>query len=192
MSTVSPGGTTRTVVAQSGATTTVVREQTLGATVGDRATAVTTRERQTMLTRADAGIQGPAGEKGDRGEPGPAAGQAFARIAAQALGGHRMVRAQGDGSVDYADAALAAHGDDVLGMTLESAVQGASITVQAIGPVEFNGWTWTPGGAVFLAGNGLLTQTPSDDPAQVAFVLPIGHAETPTLLQLQIGEPVFL
>ncbi len=98
------------------------------------------------------------------------------RTAVQALGGHRIVRAAGNGRVDYADANEASHGDDVLGLTLHACDAGASVQVLAQGAVTEPSWGFTPQEPVFLGNAGQLTQTP----AGTAFDLVCGFAETAT------------
>jgi len=131
---------------------------------------------------------GPKGDRGEQGVPGPAGGSALQRIAAANLGGHRIVRTTPDGRVDYADAGNPEHGDDTLGFTSTSAVEGAPVNVLTLGTIEFAGWAWTPGAPVYLGANGLPTQAEPDG----AVYQVVGHAETPTSIVIQIQPPIFL
>lgn len=151
----------------------------------DRNTVATVVDRSRVLTVAAMGPQGP---EGARGLPGPAGGSAIERVASGPIGGHRLVRSLGASLVGYVDAASAGHGDDTLGVTTSAAVDGATVLVQVAGPVEFNGWAWTPGIPVFAGLNGLLTQTPPS----AGFIQPIGHAESPTILFLAIEPAIYL
>lgn len=131
------------------------------------------------------GSPGPQGPKGDPGADGDKT--VVTKVAAQTLGGHRIVRSV-NGLVDYADATVEAHGDDVLGLTLGAVDAGAPVQVQTSGPVTEPSWNWTPGEALFLRENGLMTQTPLADPA---FDLVVGFAETATTVFISLREPIF-
>ncbi len=109
------------------------------------------------------------------------------RTAVQALGGHRIVRAAGNGRVDYADANEASHGDDVLGLTLHACDAGASVQVLAQGAVTEPSWGFTPQEPLFLGNAGQLTQTP----AGTAFDLVCGFAETATAAVIALGPPIY-
>jgi hypothetical protein len=111
-----------------------------------------------------------AGPKGAKGDPG---GTSEDRIA----------RSTGAGSCGYASADNPLHGDDTIGLTTGAASAGDTVSVQRFGPISFNGWDWTPGNAVYLANNGLMTQTPPDS----GFLQIVGHAESPTSLFLSLN-----
>ena len=133
--------------------------------------------------RVTVGIAGPSGP------PGPSGGTSITRTALTAIGGHRVVRSAGSTAVNYADHTDADHGDDTLGVTLDAAALGASVQVVREGPVSFAGWSWTPQEPVFLAADGLLTQTPSES---AAFVQIIGFAETAGTIFVDIQPPIYL
>lgn len=138
------------------------------------------------VTRALSAVQvSSPGPQGAAGAPG---GTSETRIASEALGGHRVVRSTGAGTVGYASSDNATHGDDTVGMTLGAAGIGAEVTVQRFGAVTFNGWAWTPGQPVFLGTNGLPTQVPPT----TGFVQMLGHAESATTLYLDIQPAVYL
>lgn len=156
-----------------------------------RPEAVLTPDRRTLSWLVDnartvaataPGVQGPRGAEGGTSAP---------RIAAQALGGHRLVRSIDAERVDYVSSDNPAHGDDTLGLTLGAAAAGAPIEVQAAGPVTFNGWAWTPGEPVFAGRDGLVTQVAPDPDAGDQFCQPIGHAETATTLLLRLQGPTY-
>lgn len=140
-----------------------------------------TREASTVVVEGD-GMQGPQGEPGAGGDS-----VAIVRVAQNAIGGHRIVRAV-VGEVDIATAMDAAHGDDLLGITTHAAVQGAPVQVLTSGAITEPSWSWTPGEPLFLGENGLMTHTPPADPA---FEVTVGFAETPTTVFLSIGTPIY-
>lgn len=129
------------------------------------------------------------------GLPAPpiiAPGNAFLnRIAAVSLGGHRIVRAVNGIEVDYADNTVEAHGDVLLGISLNAATAGAPVRVQTEGELEHGGWSWVPEQPIWLGTNGLPTQTPPDSPV-ARFSVRIAFAMTATKIFIEIEEPVFL
>jgi hypothetical protein len=118
------------------------------------------------------------------------ANEYLSRIAAQALGGHRVVRSIGATSVDYADNTIEAHGDVLLGITVTSASAGASILVQNEGELEFSGWSWVPNQPIYLDVNGLITQTPPESPSK--FSATLGFAMTSSKIFIEITDIIFL
>lgn len=113
---------------------------------------------------------------------------AAVRLAAEAIGGHRVVVAVGNECV-YADNTDAGHALTVLGVSTAAVSQGAPVAFQVAGEMIFDGWSFTPGEDVWVGENGMLTQTPPVPPA--AFSRRIASAWTPTLIRLRLGEPVF-
>lgn len=91
------------------------------------------------------------------GVPGPAGDSAIVRAAGSAVGGHRAVRVAIDGNVVHASP-----GDPeveaTIGVTTGAAGGGDNVTVRTGGEMTEAGWAWTPGGAIFLADDGVLTQ----------------------------------
>lgn len=158
----------------------VVQSGGVAVRVEDRAAKLApARQANRVLEVADVGLQGPTGPTGDNFDT---------RFASGAIGGHRIVRSVGDNRVGYADCLSIGHGDDTVGLTLASAIDGDSIPVQRAGRVTFNGWSWTPGAPVFVGTNGLPTQSLPQD---ALFVQVIGHAEDATTLFLNLSPPVF-
>lgn len=125
---------------------------------------------------------------GQKGEPG---GTQVQYPAATALGGHRVVIFNADGSVGYADARQLDHAPRVLGVTTGASVEGAVSNIQAVGPMTESSWSWTPNLPVYLGQNGLLTQTPPAQP-QAAFSLVIGVAVSATTLLIGLGNVIHL
>lgn len=172
-----------TVSVQSFAATVVSLQQSAQVVVGGtQAPQVVVNDQSQRIVTT--GQQGP---RGVQGVPGPAGGVSELRTASEGLGGHRIVRSTGAGTVGYASSDNADHGDDTLGMTIGAATSGATVNVQRVGPVTHSGWAWTPGEPVFLGTNGLPTQTPPSD----GFVQVIGHAEAADTLFLSVEPPIY-
>ncbi|SFT11899.1 hypothetical protein [Methylobacterium sp. yr668] len=108
-------------------------------------------------------------------------------IAATDLGGQRLVRPLGDGSVAYASCDDPDGAAATLGLTLGAAAAGALVDVVTRGPVEEPSWAFEPGPA-FLGIDGTITQVPPSG----GLLLPIGRFVTPTRLVLAIGPAVLL
>ena len=124
-------------------------------------------------------IQGPvqvaAATLGLQGPPGAG----LTVIAAVALGGHRVVTANGL-HCDPAEADLA------IGITTGAAASGQSASVLPSGPMTEASWTWTPGLPLFIGTSGVLTHTapPGGKVRRVAFAL------TPTLINIDFFPPI--
>lgn len=133
---------------------------------------------------ASAGPQGPAGQNGADG------GTYTTKLAASALGGHRIVRAVSATEVDYASNDVIAHGDDVLGMTIGAASAGATVQVANEQDITEPSWAWAPQEPLFLGTNGQITQDIPDDSA--AFLLVVGFATSATSARIRIEQPIYL
>jgi hypothetical protein len=136
---------------------------------------------RSVATVVQAG-QGPAGPRGL-----PGVGAATTVPAAQSLGGHRAVVVDAFEKADYADANNLAHFGRVAGITTAASATGEPVIVQASGPITEGSWSWIPNADVWVASNGLLTQTL---PAGAAFLQRIGVAISATRLWLNLSEPV--
>lgn len=140
------------------------------------------------VTTIDGGV-GPQGPPGPAGPIGPTGGSTVAKVAAQTLSGHRIVRTVDATQVDYCDADTLAHRDTLLGMTTGAAISGAAVNVQAAGEIDEPSWTWTPGQPVFCGPNGTLTQTYS---AAWEFARIVGWAQSATRIWFSLREPITL
>lgn len=126
---------------------------------------------------------------GRPGKAGTASGAlTLQKIASGTLSGHRIVRNVDATRVGYVDATDASNGDDVLGMTLGSALDGAPVTVMIDGEITEPGWSWVPLDPIFVTGLGMLTQTPPDD---MAFVLQVGYAISTTAARISIRDTIY-
>lgn len=135
---------------------------------------------------------GQAGPRGPQGAVGASGNTSFTKTAAQALGGHRVVRLISAAAVDYADNATLAHGDDVLGVTTGAASLGADVTVVRTGEITEPSWNWTALEPLFLGRNGLLTQTAPSLAAGDVFSLQVGVALSATTALIDIDSAIYL
>ena len=125
---------------------------------------------------------------GATGPRGPGGASTLTLTAAQALGGHRLVYSSAPGACDYATNAVFGQRFALLGLTLGAAASGASVEVLSYGPITEGSWSWTPGGALYLGTNGLLTQTPPVAPA--TFLVVVGYAIDATRILLDLHDPI--
>lgn len=132
------------------------------------------------------GEQGPAGPAGPAGPPGATGASYITRPAAGAIGGHRLVVGNADGTVSYADASNPAHLGKILGITIAAANDGEFVDVLQFGYIESNTWSWDTSRALLVGDGGLLVQTALVN----GFVQVAGFAETPTRIFLKPREPI--
>lgn len=141
-----------------------------------------------IISEAIQGPQGIQGPKGDKGEPG---GATFERIAAVALGGHRVVLIDSQGKADYASNDTQAHASRIVGMTTGAADSGATTVIQSYGEITEPSWNWNTSLPVYLGTNGLLTQVAPTAPS-AKFSVVIGFPISSTTLFVNIGIPITL
>ena len=91
-----------------------------------------------------------------------------------------------DNKVFYADTTNPQHLGRVSGVTLHAVVAGGVVTVVRTGPIYEPSWNWVPDQAVYLADNGLLTQTPPTG----FFQQVIGVAIDSTSLYVNLRPPL--
>lgn len=103
--------------------------------------------------------------------------------AAQALDGHRVVSLNPAGEAEYPDDYALA-----VGLTLQAAGAGEDVTIVTGGIVTEGPWTWTPGGALFLAADGMMTQ---DTPAG-GKMLKVGYAVGSAEIMIRIQPQAVL
>ncbi len=108
-------------------------------------------------------------------------------VAAEILGGHRLVSTDAAGKAHYTDITVAADVAALTGMTTGAAVAGASATVRTAGQIVEPSWAWTPGLPVFCGANAIPTQV---CPATGHLVI-IGVALSATALLLRIEKPIY-
>ncbi len=123
-----------------------------------------------------------------QGLTGPPGARALDYVCAIDLGGNRVVVANASGLAIYADRTEPTHASRVIGITQGAASEGAITQVQYLGEMIEPSWSWTPGAALYLGTNGLLTETcPS-----TGFALNIAFAITATKIVIHIGQPIIL
>jgi hypothetical protein len=127
-----------------------------------------------------------SGPPGPEGPPGPGGSSTYTGVAAEALGGHRVVINSSAG-LAYADASVADHAVRVVGVTLSAAVGGQPVPFQSSGKITEPSWSWTPDADIFLGLNGLLTQS---IPGTAVFAQRLGFALSPTEMWVELGEPI--
>lgn len=125
-------------------------------------------------SRGEQGIQGPAG---------PSGSDSSDYVAGESIGGHRVVYS--DGSQVFMANKVLAEAEAVVGITTHAAVLGEPLTVQRMGTMAENTWSWAVG-PVFLGDNGMLTQTITEAGA----LLEVGTALSATVLNVRIGTPI--
>lgn len=103
-----------------------------------------------------------------------------------AISGHRAVRSDGAGNAVYASSDALLDANALLGISINAASPGGSVTVQHSGKVMEPGWSWTPNLPVFCGPNGALTQTPPE----TGFCLVVGIPTTPTTLCVGVKQPI--
>jgi len=91
-----------------------------------------------------------------QGPPGISSGP-ITKVAHSILSGGRVVKVAGNDLVDYADKD-STNVSNVLGITLNAAAQGASVSVQMAGEITEPTWMWTLGLPIFLGNDGQMTQ----------------------------------
>lgn len=128
-----------------------------------------------------------AGTQGIQGVPGASAGT-ITMLADGAISGHRLVKTTTSGKVGYASSIDLASANNILGMTLNAAADGDTLTVIQSGKVTEPSWTFTPDTHLFCGVDGTLTQT---QPA-TGFSLVVGIALSPTELLLGIKQPIVI
>jgi hypothetical protein len=124
--------------------------------------------------------------------PGPQGGTAEVGVldvvAGATISGHRAVKPLSSGKVSYASNTTPGDIDLPIWLTLSAAVLDAPLAVVTFGEVSEPSWSWTPGEAIFLSTNGMLTQTPPSS----GFLLQVAAAIQATVLFWEPKVPVNL
>lgn len=132
------------------------------------------------------------------GEPGPPGAQgipgsgsaAESYVTAAAIGGNRVVVTNASGLLEYATNTNTAHANQAVRLTTQAGALGDTITVLVSGRMTEPSWAWTPGGALYVGTNGLMTQTPPVSPAVFSKIIAV--AETATRVLMLHEPPVML
>jgi len=104
-------------------------------------------------------------------------------IAAEAIGGQRIVSLNSDGKAIYPTDYSSA-----IGITTGAVELGATATIITSGQITETSWSWTPNMPLFLSDNGLMTQTAP----VTGELVQIGWAITSTTIFLKINPIIQL
>lgn len=151
-------------------------------TLNDVLVVLTLDEPNVITTPAEQGPPGP------QGPVGPAGSVYMTYTAGITLSGHKAVQIDGTGAAVYVDSGTVADAGRVLGITINAALLGAAVDVQAIGEIDEVSWSWVSGQPVYVGANGSLTQTL---PA-TGFIQAVGMAVAPTKLVVGIRPAIIL
>lgn len=121
---------------------------------------------------------------------GPAGGSASVYTATTPIGGHRVLTMTAGGDLAYASNDDVDSIGRVLGISINAAGAGGSVSVVRAGDVEEPSWDWVVSLPIYLGANGMLTQTPPESPA--VFSLIVGFPLTSTSLFFSPREPITL
>lgn len=130
-------------------------------------------------------MAGQRGAPGQRGADGSAGGQTVTRQAGEEVSALRVVyesQARAYLIDPESDTSL-----QMLGISLTTGSAGADLTVQTIGAIDEPSWKWSQG-PVFAGPSGTLTQIPPT----TGWELVVGFASSPTRINIDFREPVFL
>jgi hypothetical protein len=126
-----------------------------------------------------------------QGLQGAAGVASFQFIAGVNLSGQRLIRVDATtGKAIYADNLTLADAGNVIGVSTGAAALNATVTVLAFGEMSESYWTWTPGAALYVGANGVITETPPESPA--LFSQCIGFAIAATAIFINIEIPIIL
>lgn len=114
-------------------------------------------------------------------------GAAFAP-AGESLGGHRVVISN-LGSLYYASATNVTHRNKVVGLTTSAVSSGQTAIYLKDGLITEPSWTWNTSLPVYLADNGLLTQSPINT---TGFMMIVGTPASTTSLYVSLKTPILL
>ena len=114
---------------------------------------------------------------------GGSGGDTVTRIASGNLNGHRIVYADSQSTVAFADASSYSQCRRVIGMTTGAANDGEPATVQFQNLINEPGWSWTTGADIYLTSNGMITETVPTS----GNLMQIGVAVSPTAINLNFN-----
>ena len=114
---------------------------------------------------------------------GSVGGGCISKNAAVPISGHRMVIIDSNGLVNYPGPVGC-----IIGMSLNSAATGGSVSIQTKGEITEPSWAWVPDQPFYLGASGQLTQTVPT----CGVLLQIGFAESATTIYLDVKIPIIL
>ena len=108
-----------------------------------------------------------------------------ARVAYRQIQGHRVI-ANRNGLADICDVLDINSCKNAIGVGLNAAAIGESVTIVSFGEISESSWQFTADAPVFLGPNGTLTQTVP----QAGIFLQIGIAQSATSIFVDISSPI--
>jgi hypothetical protein len=123
------------------------------------------------------------GRRGPAGPAGETEGATFTAQAGATIHGRRVVRIV-EGEIFHPDTSIAAHGDQVIGISTQAGVTGADVLVRTGGQMSDSGWNWAPG-YIFCGPDGSLTQAPS----ATGWLMEVARVVNPTTISVDIEPP---
>jgi hypothetical protein len=113
----------------------------------------------------------------------------ISKVAAEVLGGHRVVIVNSGNKLLYADNAVPEHMWKIVGITTQAAVLGTSC-IYAVDNQEIQegSWTWDTTKPIYLTGLGLLTQVPPT----TGFINIVAFPTSSTSLIVRLFNPITL
>lgn len=106
-----------------------------------------------------------------------------AYLAGAALSALRLVKLNSSNQLVYADSSTDA---TVLGLTFQAVSSGVAPITVLSGLVTDSSWNWARGAPLYLGSNGQISASiPSS-----GFIVPIGNAEAPTIVNINIMQGV--
>lgn len=131
------------------------------------------------------------GAKGEQGLTGPEGkGAQVEVIAGDLVGGHRIVGYDSGGILRYASNNNLDFASSTLGLTLNAALAGATVTVATNREVQHSSWNWIMTQPIYLGVLGQMTQVPPEPPA-AAFLLQVGFPTAPDKMWVEVEFPIF-
>jgi hypothetical protein len=109
-------------------------------------------------------------------------------VAGENISGLSVVAFNSLGQLVHADHTNLDLADSVAGIVLHSVLSGEVCAYRNEGELEDPSWSWTTGSALFFDTNGVLTHTPQSS----GFYCCVGYAKSPTVVSINIGEPIIL
>jgi hypothetical protein len=109
------------------------------------------------------------------------------RTTAMVISGHKLVTANDDGTVRYADASDINDCLRPIWLSTSAWLSGAVATLTVQGTVVEPTWNWVPGLLIWLGIDGQLTQT---IPPEAAFVRRVAEVIEPTVISFRPEQPI--
>lgn len=173
---VSAGGPTKRVTLNRSTVAQIRDHRPRMAVVSNGTNVVVDSGATTVRTGGGMGVQGP---------PGVTEGTTFNAPAGETIHGHRAVRIV-DGELFHPNVFVADHADQVVGIALNSAAIGETVTVRTQGEIIAGFWSWSAG-YVYVGTDGQLTQSP----ATTGWLLEVGRVKDSTSVDVDIEVPIY-